>query len=318
MNTKPSIGGEIPPPLPGGGKGQIDHVSWADKHAFGILLGPGLMILALLAILPLLHVLYISAHTWELTKPWLGRPFVGLDNYRTFVHSPKVWESLFLTVKFTVSSVGFSMLIGFLLAILLDQKIRAQSLFRSVFMIPMMITPVVIGLSWRFMLDPTFGVINYLLRYIGIPPQAWLTNPRLVFPTIVTVDVWQWTPLVMLIILAGLQGIPQTPYEAAKIDGATGWLVFRRITLPSLRPVLLVALLLRTMDAIRTFDTTYILTGGGPGTTTELASIHLYRKGLKYFHMGDASAYALIVLVTIMLASFIYIKIMERGVTGGK
>ena len=288
------------------------RVSWADKHAFGILLGPALLVLILLSIIPFIHVLYISFHTWELTKPWLGRPFIGLDNFRAFVHSAQVWESLRITVIFTVMSVGISMIIGFLLALLLNQQFRGQAVFRSLFLIPMMITPVVIGLSWRFMLDPTFGVLNYLLSRIGVPAQAWLTDPRLVLPTIVAVDVWQWIPLIMLIVLAGLQAMPQAPFEAAQMDGASDWMIFRRITLPFLRPVILIALLLRTMDAIRTFDTTYIMTGGGPGRMTELASIHLYRKGLKYFHIGDASAYALVVLATIMLASFLYIKIIER------
>ena len=191
---------------------------------------------------------------------------------------------------------------------MLNQNLKGTSLFRTALLTPMMITPVIVGLTWRFLYNPSFGFLNYLLNRIGLNSQEWLTNPKLVFSSILIVDVWQWTPLLILMLLAGLQSLPDTLYESAEIDGASGLSMLRYVTIPLLKPIIVLGLLLRTMDAIRVFDTVFMMTRGGPGTQTELASIYLYLKGLKNFHMGEASAVAILVLFCTLVLSFVFFK----------
>jgi multiple sugar transport system permease protein len=204
--------------------------------------------------------------------------------------------------------------LGLVLALLLDSQIRARNLFRALLLTPIMLPPVVVGVIWRLMFNPSFGVINGTLASLGIDTSrlTWLASPKLALVSVILVDVWQWTPFMFLIMLAGLQAIPQEPYEAAMIDGASAWQMFRHITLPLLKPAILVALLLRTIDLLRIFDQVFILTQGGPGFATETVSLYIYKTAFRFFDLGYAAALSLVLLVLVNIISIGYVKWLRR------
>ena len=188
----------------------------------------------------------------------------------------------------------------------LNERFPLRGLFRAVFILPMMATPVAVALVWTMMFHPQLGVLNYLLSLAGIPPQLWVYEPRTVIPSLVLVEVWHWTPLVMLLVLGGLASLPVDPYEAAKIDGATPWQAFRHVTFPLLLPFLLVALIIRTIDALKAFETIWVICNGGPGTSSETLNVYLYNQAFAYNQVGTASAvvvgfFAIIVALSLVL-----------------
>ena len=182
------------------------------------------------------------------------------------------------TLIFTLLAVLLPILVGTLAALAFNERFAMRGLIRGIFILPMMATPVAISLVWTMMFHPQLGVLNYLLSLVGLPPSEWVYSPRTVIPTLILVEVWHWTPLVMLIVLGGLSQLPREPYEAAEIDGAGYWTQFRFITLPLILPVLMVAIIIRTIDALKTFDTIYVIIDGGPGTASETINIFLYKQ----------------------------------------
>jgi multiple sugar transport system permease protein len=217
------------------------------------------------------------------------------------------------TFVYAIAALTCEFLLGLGLALLLNSEIRGRGIFRASLLVPMMLPAVVVGVVWRLMLNPNFGAINGTLKQIGINTESltWTASPKLAMLSVIAVDVWQWTPFVFLVLLAGLQAIPQEPYEAALIDGSSRWQTFWHVTLPLLKPSILIVLLLRTMDLLRVFDQIFILTEGGPGFATETISLYIYRTAFRFFDFGYAAAMSFVLLALTNVISAIYIKFLE-------
>lgn len=227
--------------------------------------------------------------------------FIGLGNYRELAGSEFFWTSVSVTLKFSLSVVIFEILLGLFLALLLEEKMKGLRLFRTIFILPIMIAPVVVGLTWRFLYDPSFGMVNYFLGFLGIEPQTWLSDPALALPAVILADIWQWTPFVFLLLLAGLQGIPRSFLEAAEVDGATYLQNLFFVKLPQIKAIIGITAVLRLIDSFRSLVVMFVMTEGGPGMSTEILSLHLYKTAFTSQRLGLASAIA-VVLIAIILA----------------
>jgi len=277
------------------------------RKNFILLILPALIVLVGISVFPFIYCVYTSLHFYDLTKPARGTPWIGLTNYSLLINDVRFWHSLKITLYFIAGGVSIELALGYIIASLLNE-IKVRNILLPLFLISMIIPPVVVGLIWRLMYDHTLGIINYFLKSVGFLPQPWLGSKSLAMLSIIITDVWEWTPLMALILLAGLQSLPQEPYEAAKIDGAGMWSILRYITLPMLKPIILVALLLRTMDAFKWFDTIYIMTSGGPGIATETASLYSYLIAFNFFNIGKGSAFSIIMIATVILFCMFYIR----------
>jgi multiple sugar transport system permease protein len=279
------------------------RTGFTDRYAKHIMTAPVIVFMALMVVIPFVYTLYMSMHEWFASSQLPPR-FIGLDNYaRALFRDPRHIDSILLTFKFTGAAVGIELILGTGLAILFNRDFVGKGVIRSLFVLPMMATPIAIAMVFVMMYNPSIGVFNYLLSLIGLPPQSWLADRATVIPSLLVIDIWQWTPLVMLLVMAGLSSLPTEPFESARIDGAGAWQSFIYLTLPLLRPTLVVAALFRAIDALKTYDTIYATTAGGPGTASETLNIYVFQTGLFYFHMGYASALAVIFLaITLALA----------------
>jgi multiple sugar transport system permease protein len=289
-----------------------------DRSLAWMFIMPTIILLVVMNIFPLFYSLYLSFNDYsviETTPP----KWVGLENYQKILTNERqrYWHNFTLTGKYAVLSVGLQMLVGFGLAMLLREKFKGSGLITTLILIPMMLSPVVVGLFWKLIFDPSKGFFNYLIYTENISSHQWLADPTLSLWSIILVDVWMWSPFVMLLCLSGLSAIPDYLYEAAAIDRASAWFQFRRITLPQVMPLLLIAVLFRTIEAFKAFDLVMGLTGGGPGDTTETVSVRLYSEAfLGKFRTGESSALAYIVLVIIIAISNLYIRALNRGREG--
>jgi multiple sugar transport system permease protein len=280
-----------------------------SKRHYLILLGPTLLILVTMLAFPTVYVLIVSLRDFKLTDPTAGNPFVGLENYRTLLSDPTFFAALGKSILFTVASVALSFIFGMAIALLLNRRdVRGTGLTRTVILVPLILTPLVIGATYRFMLERDNGIINEILAAIGLERIPFLADTKWAMISVILVDVWQWTPFAVLVLLAGLESLPVEPFEAARMDGASRWAEFWYITLPLLAPVIAVVLLIRTMDAFREFDKIFIMTGGGPGTATETLPIFLYRSGFQDFNMGFSAATGVVMLVIVTLVSSLYVR----------
>jgi multiple sugar transport system permease protein len=263
-------------------------------------------------VFPVFYTVYMSLHSWfasSLTSP----EFVGLANFRrAFTQDERFRNALWLTLYFTILATALQVVLGVSLALLLNRPFRGKGFFRSIFLLPMVATPVAIALVWMMMYNPTLGVMNYLVGLLGLGPYKWVSDVRLVIPALAAVDTWEWTPLITLISLAGLATLPQEPYESALIDGATPAQMFWRITLPLLRPTIMVALLFRSIDCLKTFDIIYVMTAGGPGFASETLNVYTFQVGLFYFHIGYACSLLVILFALVLGVSLVLIKV-RRG-----
>jgi multiple sugar transport system permease protein len=276
---------------------------WGTRWVFA---GPAMLFVATVVGYPIFEAFRMSFHRLDLTR---GRErFVGLENYTRATADPDFWNALQVTLLFTIASVLIELVIGLVLAVLVNREIRGRAFFRTLFLLPMFVAPVVVGVTWFWMYNVEFGVINWALHLLGVGPQEWLGSSRLALPSIVLVDVWQQTSTVFIILLAALQAIPQEIYEAARVDGASAWRQFRNITLPFLRPAIGVVLTLRTMFALRAFDLIFVTTRGGPGRVTETISVYLYKVGFSQFNLGYSSALSVILLALILAFSIFYAR----------
>ncbi|KPJ86633.1 MAG: hypothetical protein AMS17_11580 [Spirochaetes bacterium DG_61] len=269
------------------------------------------IILFALTIYPLFYSLILSLHKWSITKPAPWK-FVGLRNYWDIICDLVFWQIVFNTFIFTFSAVTLEFIIGMALALLFNRELRGENTLRSALVLPMMVPPILVGLLWLFMYKKDFGIINNMLKLLNIEPIPWLSRPFTAMVAIIIADTWQWTPFMFLLLLAGLRSLPQDIYESAKIDGASLWQSFRYITIPLLKPIIAIAVIVRFMDAFRIFDKIFQLTEGGPGISTETISHYIYRHGFRYFNMGYASALSYLALIMIVLFSMIYIRILQR------
>jgi multiple sugar transport system permease protein len=249
---------------------------------------------------PWFFTLVMSVNDWKVSG---NVYFVGLQNYVHLWEDTRFLLAVVRTIYFTALAVFFPMLLGIWAAVCFSNKFRLRGLARTLFILPMMATPVAIALVWTMMFHPQLGVLNYLLSVVGLPPSTWVYDTSTVIPTLVMVETWQWTPLVMLIVLGGIAGLPIDPYEAAIIDGASSWQKFRYITVPMVWPFIVVAAAMRVIDALKTFDTIFVITGGGPGTASETINMLLYQTAFGYYNLGYASAIVVVFFALILVIS---------------
>ncbi len=260
--------------------------------------------LAFLAILgfPVAYIGWVSLHEWPIS-PALPRTFVGTAHYAALLASPRFWHSLWITFYFAGLAVGGELVLGVAVALLLHRDFRGRGLVRVVLLMPMAATPVAMSLVWNMMMDPSLGMLNYLLSWIRVPPLLWASDPRWAVPSLALIDLWFWTPFVALIVGAGLQGIPPEVVESARLDGAGGLRLARHVVLPLVRPHVVMALILRTIPALKTFDHIFVVTGGGPVRASETLNLYTFLEGFEFFHMGYSSALAVTLLLVILAVS---------------
>ena len=289
------------------------------RVAWGLIL-PALLTILLVALFPLVWTAWESLHLHDLRMPWLGRPFIGLDNYVEALHDPRFWGALGHTAFFAVASVGLELLLGLWLALALNRAFRGRGLVRAAVLVPWAIPTVVSALLWRFMFEGQTGIVNSVLVGAGVvrEPVVWLIHPAAAWVPVILSDVWKTTPFVALLLLAGLQNIDVSLYEAARIDGASVWRQFRHVTLPLLKPAILVALIFRTLDAFRVFDLIYALTGGGPGTSTEPIALYTFNSLLQNLQFGYGSALSVIVFAITFCLALLYIRFLGAELTAGR
>lgn len=282
-----------------------DSQALNDRLAY-IMLAPGILFLIAVVVLPTLFAVYISTTVWNLTG--VQGVFVGMRNYQQMVHDPRFISALWRSIYFTVASVSIELLLGLILALGLSKIRRGQDTLLSIFIIPMAITSAAVAYVFKFILDPEIGMVNYILTSLGFDSIAFLGSTRWALNSVILTDVWQWTPLMTLIIFAGLEALPEEPFEAARIDGATTWQRFKWVTLPLLKPVISIAVLIRGMDAFRAFTKVFIMTNGGPGRASEVLSLYAYRIGFSRFNIGYATAVSMIMLFVIIMAAWTYVQ----------
>jgi multiple sugar transport system permease protein len=286
----------------------------SDRAIQWLFISPTLILLLLFNIFPLFYSLYLSFTRYSAIDNRVAPAWVGFANYSKLLNDPDMWHYFATTGRFTFLSVTLQTLIGFALAMLLREKFKASGFITTLILIPMMLSPVVVGFFWKLIFNPSSGIFNYLLGYTNPATSPdWLSSPTLALWAVVIVDVWMWSPFVMLLCLSGLNAVPDYLYEAAAIDRASSWFQFWRITLPQVTPLLLIAVLFRTIEAFKAFDLVMGMTGGGPGDATELISVNLYRKAQVQWQTGYASALAYIVLVIIMAVSNVYVRNLNKA-----
>jgi multiple sugar transport system permease protein len=271
---------------------------------------PALGVIGAVILFPWLFTIYMSLHDWQVGKP---QSFIGLDNYVALFGDARFLEAILRTLYYTVLAVALPVLFGTLAALIFHQRFPLRGFLRGVFIMPMMATPVAVALVWTMMYHPQLGVLNYLLSLVGIPPQNWVYDQATVIPSLVVVEVWHWTPLVMLIVLGGLAALPTEPYESALIDGASPWQMFRHITFPLVLPFIMVAAIIRTIDAVKAFDTIFVITLGGPGTASETINLYLYTQAFAFYDIGYASAMVVVFFVVILALCFLLLFMRQRA-----
>jgi ABC-type sugar transport system permease subunit len=279
------------------------------------LVAPALTAILLVALFPLGWTVWESLYHHDLRMPWLGRPFVGAANYLEALSEPRFWGAMAHTLFFAAVTVSLELVLGCVLALAMNRAFRGRTLVRAAVLVPWAIPTVVSALLWRFMFEGQAGIANALLAATGLTgqPPVWFIDATLAWVPVVLADVWKTTPFVALLLLAGLQNIDASLYEAARIDGASAWRQFRHITLPLLQPAILVALIFRTLDAFRVFDLIYVMTGGGPGTSTEPIALYTFTSLLQNLRFGYGSALSVIVFLVTFALALGYIRFLGGG-----
>jgi multiple sugar transport system permease protein len=283
--------------------------NWANRQMKWLFILPAVAFVLVMMVFPIIYTVRLSFFQWSMSA--VQPPvWVGLDNYaELFTADPRFTDAVVRTFAFTIGAVAVEMVLGLLIALLLNKPFRANNVVKTLILLPMVATPVAMGMAWLLMLEPTIGVVNALLRMVGLPTQPWLASPQQALPSLMLVDIWEWTPMVALIALAGLASLPEEPIEAAVVDGASPFQRFWHVLLPLLAPTLIVAMLLRSIDALKTFDIIYTMTQGGPGFSTETLNIYSYVQGFSYFQMGKASS-----LLVVFFAIVLGVSLMLSGV----
>lgn len=278
------------------------------RFAFA-LLAPALLILVLTTTAPLVYLLWTSLQRVDLSMPWLSG-FAGLDNFARMGGDPRFWGSLWLTLIYTGTTVVLQIAIGLALALLVLQIPRGQGALRVAAILPIVLAPVVVGLFWRtFVLSPDFGLVDLVTRALGLGSHNWLGDPRLALISVIAIHTWQWTPFAFLVMLASLSSLPPDLFEAARIDRANAWQRFRRITLPLIRPAIVIVLIMRTMIALSAFAAIFAATGGGPGTATEILNLYAYRTSFSELNLGYGAALAVVLLAITLAISFLMFRL---------
>ncbi len=281
-----------------------------DQNAKYVFLLPAVGYLLLLGLFPLLLSIYLVFGSWQAGSRDIE--FVGLDNIRRLASDERFWGALRLTISYVAVAAALELVLGFVVALALQAATAGRGALRLLFALPMLMPPIAVSFTWRMLFDFNRGPVNYFLEGLGLAPVAWLAGQRSAPLSLIIVDVWQWTPFITLAALAALESLPTDLYEAARVDGASAWMLLRDITLPLVRPYLVAVVLLRAIDAFKVFDTVYILTGGGPGTATEVLSYYAYVAGFKPFNMGFTAtvAWATVILMTVIFLG--YVRVFRR------
>jgi multiple sugar transport system permease protein len=274
-----------------------------------LFVAPAVLILAFTCLYPVIKGFELSFYDWSLGTPIESRKYVGWENFVWAWQDPAVFNSIKVTLIFTACAVTAELFLGLLIAFLLEKGLKGIALLRTAFIVPIMIAPVVVGLLWRYLFDANFGLINHVVQLLGFEPKVWLGTPGLALPAVIITDIWQWTPFMFILFLAGLQSLPKDPVEAAQVDGATTWQVIRLVKIPLLAPVIWVAVLLRIIDAFRSLEVMFIMTFGGPGRETEVLSLNIYKTAFMSQRLGLAAVNAIFLLVFIILLSMAFLMI---------
>ena len=278
-------------------------------------LAPAAVVMLVGLLYPIGYMIYASFLDWNPSQRIGEADWVGLRNYIFLWQDESFRESFFVTLKFALVVVVLEMIIGVGLALLLDRKLRGMTALRTIFILPMMIAPIVVGLMWRYMYHPTVGIFNRTLKDLGFDGVPWLSDSWWSFVSIVIADIWQWTPFIFILALAALQSLPRSALEAARIDGANGWQQVLYIKLPLMMPVLIVTALLRLIDAFKVLEVILVMTNGGPGLSTEIIALRISRTASEFRELGVAAAmsnYLLILLMVLTVAMFVYNKVVEN------
>lgn len=278
-----------------------------------LLIAPATLLLFAVLVYPLGYSVWLSTTNWSMLTFKNNLQFIGLENYRELLTNPDFWNSFRVTLTFMVAAISLELVLGVALALVLHQNLYGKRVFRSLILLPFMATNVVIGLGWRMLYNYDAGIINWFIEVAGLDPVTWISAPETALLSLVIVDVWNTTAFVVLIALAGLQSLPDSPIESAVIDGASGPQIFWHIMLPLLRANFVVILVWRSIDTFRIFDVVYSLTAGGPARSTETLSIFAYRNGFQVFELGFAAATSLFMVVFMIVVSFGLLRFVGRG-----
>lgn len=287
--------------------------TWKTGWAFSL---PGLVTLGIVMGLPLLYAVLMSISSMTLMKPSLF-PITGLENYVRIMNNAQFWSSLWLTVKYSMVTVIAEFIIGLGIAMMLNSVIKTKPIYFAILTIPMAMSPVSVALVWRMLLQPNLGIVNHMMETIGLPRLDWLGSSDLALWSMAAIDIWQQTSFVVLILAAGLASLPRDPYEAADVDGASKIQQFWYLTLPMLRPVAAIAIIIQLINEFRTYDLTYVLTKGGPGTSTEVLSFFAYRQAFLGLSLNQGSAAAFILLLIVLAITVVFFWILEKRRFGG-
>ncbi len=280
-----------------------------------VFMAPAAIILTVALLYPICYMIYASFLDWSPSQRIGEADFVGLRNYANLLQDAAFRESFWVTIKFAAVVVTLEMIIGVGLALLLDRNIKGMSTLRTIFILPMMIAPIVVGLMWRYMYHPTVGIFNRTLKSWGFEGIPWLSDSNWSFVAVVMADVWQWTPFIFILSLAAMQSLPRSALEAAEIDGATEMQKIFFIKLPLMLPVLIVTLMLRLIDAFKVLEVIMVLTNGGPGLSTEIVALRIFRTAQEFQELGEAAAMSntlLMVLMALTIGMFMYNKMQEN------
>jgi len=283
----------------------------AQDRLFGFLISaPGLAALLLIILFPIFFTIFTSFHDYTLIHPNF-ETYTGLEKYSEALGEGYFRTSIWTTIRFVIASVVIEFMIGFTVALMLNTVQRFKTIYYFILLMPLLINPVVVGLTWRMLLHSELGIVNYVIGLVGIPGVNWLGDPNIAFWTVVLVDIWHQVSFMAILLLAGLSALPREPYEAARMDGASAWRCLIHITLPLMRPVITVALLLRMIFAIKTFDIVFIMTKGGPGTATDLISYYIYRSAFFGLDVAKASAMSVLLLFAVLVLTVYLYRYMK-------
>jgi len=282
--------------------------NWRTGWAFSL---PGLLTLAIVMGFPLIYAILMSLSSMTLLRPAL-LPFTGLNNFIRVMSDPQFWGALWLTVKYSIVTVAGEFIFGLGIALMLNRVLHFKSVYFAILTIPMAMSPVSVALIWRMLLQPNLGIVNHVMEVSGLPRLDWLGSPDLALWTMAGIDIWQQTSFVVLILAAGLASLPRDPYEAAEVDGATRLQQFWYITLPMLRPVSAIAVVIQLINEFRTYDLTYVLTKGGPGTSTEVLSFFAYRQAFLGLQLNSGSAASFVLLLIVLAMTVVFFWMLER------
>jgi len=282
-------------------KAMIKPANYIEKHIHILFPLPAVIFIVVMMLFPVIYTFFLSFTNWNLTS---GMPlsFVFLKSYQRVLSEPRFLHAIGRTFYFTALTVSVETVLGMIIALILNREFRGKGLAKLIMLLPLVSTPVAIGIAWNLFYDPTIGLANFVLTSLGLPKLQWTGSASTVLPSLALVDIWQWTPMIALIMLSGLASLSNEPYESARVDGASEWQIFWRITLPMVMPTLLTAIILRTIDALKTFDIIYAMTGGGPGYSSETLNIMAFKYSFEYFRMGQASVILVVLFFCLSLS----------------